>query len=349
MACAHGVSHQVASRVLVYQDPRITVISPVAQEEMKIKYSNIRAQVAVDAVSGATQALTIDAVSAATKFTERRVQGSISGLYSPHGKQGFSGGYTMSSERDHKVHAPNLGWQNEILAQMVRISVNYLAMIESIGRVDQPSYEQRALAHRIDGEWTQILSRTWVVSALATATATTCTQELGCVANSYRAIGIETGLGRIALPERHPDQRFTGAAALRTIWNVAGKNAIHAGYRFFGDSWRIAAHTVDASWVTGLAANHVLLRTEVRSTVQNAASFYRRRYLATMDGAPAYRTADSELSRLRNLRLALAIEGTWRKWKLFANGGRMWNWYPEYTALPKRHAWLLGVGASYDF
>lgn len=347
--CATRVSHSVSSRVHVYDDPRITVVSPTVQEQAQIDDTKVTAHYGVDAVSGATQALTVDAVSSATRFSEVRHDAGLRGSHAFSPETELSGGYNLSREPDHLVHAPSLGLTQELFERMVRASVRYQLVAESIGRTGDPFFLEHALGHRVDLEWTQIATRSLVVTALGTGTATECSADLGCFANPYRYVGIARGAARIALPERHPDERLTGAGALRLSWAFAGSSALHAGSRFAIDSWSVTAYTADAAVVTGLFGNRLLARAEARTTLQSRASFYSKRYQSSGDVLPAYRTADAELSRLWNLRTQLFLEWAWGPLHVVGEIGRMWSYYPEFPALPTRHAWIAGGGLDATF
>ncbi|MCC6553306.1 MAG: DUF3570 domain-containing protein [Polyangiaceae bacterium] len=340
-----SATHSATSRVHFYDDPRLSVLSPAVRDDMELGDFRLGAGYAVDVVSGATQALTVDAVSSATRFSERRHQAGASVGYAPSPETELSGGYALSSEPDHTVHAPSAGVTWEMLDRMVRASLRYQLLAESIGRVDDLAFSADALGHRLDLGWTQITTRTLVVTLLGSATAYDCDAAIGCFANPYRYVGVG-GLsgGRAALGERHPDTRVTGAGALRAAWGFSGASALHAGYRFSMDTWAITAHTGDAAFVTELIRDRLLARAEARATTQTAASFYRARYLGGEGSVPAYRTADSELSPLWNVKLGLHLEWDLGPLRLVGELGRMWNQYPEFPALPSRHAWTGGLG-----
>lgn len=348
--CAGGPAHQATSRVHFYNDERVAVVSPAVRDEVEIRDSRVAVDYAVDVVSGATQALTVDAVSSATRFSERRHQAGVMGAHAFSPETELSGGYTFSVEPDHVVHAPSLGLTRELLERTARASVRYQLVLESIGRVNDPAFAERARGHRVDLGWTQIATKTLVVTALATATAYDCGAAIGCFANPYRFVGIDVGEGaRLAFIERHPATRFTGAGALRLSWALGDATALHAGYRFSGDSWGVTAHTADTAFVDEMFARRLLARAEARATVQRAASFYRARYLGDGMTVPAFRTGDSELSALWSVRLQLHLEWAWGPARIVGEFGRMWNEYPDFKALPTRHAWTGGLGIDAEF
>lgn len=347
--CGATVSHRASARVHVYDDPRITVVSPTVEEQAQIADTKVTAHYGVDAVSGATQALTVDAVSAATRFSEVRQDAGLRGAHAFSPETELSGGYNLSREPDDLVHAPSLRLTQELFERMVRAAVGYQLVVESIGRTGDPLFREHALGHRVDVEWTQIATRSLTLTVLGTGTATECSAGIGCFANPYRYVGIARGAARIALPERHPDQRFTGAGALRLSWAFAGSSALQAGSRWAVDSWSVAAYTADAAVVTELFGDRLLARAEARATLQSRASFYDERYQSSGGELPAYRTADAELSGLRNARAQLFLDWAWGPVHIVGQVGRMWNYYPGFPALPTRHAWIAGGGLDASF
>lgn len=340
-----GAAHMLSSRVHLYDDARLTVISPTVRDDAKLEATQLGVQYGADIVSGATQALTVDAVSSATKFAETRHQLSVSGVYAASAESELSAGYGLSLEPDHGVHAPQLGFAQQLFDERVRASVRYQLLVESMSRTDDAGFSADALGHRVDLGWTQIATRTLVVTALGTFMGYDCAAAIGCFANPYRYVGITQPEGTVlALRERHPHTRVTSAGALRLSWAFAAASALHGGYRLSGDTWGLTAHTADAALASELFASALLLRLETRATLQSRASFYRADYRGGVSALPAYRTADAELSKLWNVRLQLHAEWDVHPVRLVAQVGRMWNRYPDFPALPSRHGWLAGVG-----
>lgn len=349
MGCGGVASHKASSCVHVYSDERITAISPAVQDEVQIKGDAVTASYGADIVSGATQVLTVDAVSSATRFSDRRHQLGLAARHAFSPERGVSAAYGYSVERDHIVHAPSLGYSQELLDRAVRATIRYGWSFETVGRADDLAYLQRARGQRLDLGWTQILRKDLVLVFLGTGTLATCESYLGCFANPYRYVGVRRGSDVLALSERHPASRGTLAGALRLSWALGRSEALHFGYRLSGDSWRVVAHTVDAAFVTELLENRLLFRAETRATMQGDASFYAARYESGPGSFPAYRTADAELSTLWNLRILAQMEWRFDPLRLVLQLGRMWNRYPDFPSLPARTAWVGGLGVDWDF
>ena len=168
IGCAGQLTHKPSARVHVYDDPRLSVISPTVRDEISVGDARVAADYAVDAVSAATAALTVDAVSSATHFTERRHQAGVSAALALASQSELSAGYGLSLEPDHRVHAPSIGLTHELLHSMVRASLHYQLVAEAIGRTGAASLDAHALGHRVDLGWTQILTPTLSLTGLLT-------------------------------------------------------------------------------------------------------------------------------------------------------------------------------------
>lgn len=348
--CVQQASHTSSARVHTYRDGIIQVTSPTARHEMAFDDGRVGLDYAVDVVSGATQVLTVDAVTSATKFAEQRHQLGLSGEYELRPETKVSGSVGASIEPDHQVLAPSIGVTQTLLSEMVQLSARYQVLVEAIGRSDLPNFTSDALGHRVDLGWTQILTEALVARALATSTFYSCGAELGCFSNPYRYLGVRMDSGQVlGVSERHPDTRLTGAAALQLSWALSDAQALHGGYRFAADDWGIRGHTLDLSFAQELFDDALLLRLEARGTYQRGASFYETLYTGQGSLVPAYRTADAELSRLYNGRLQLHAQWSMEQWSLIASAGRMWNVYPDFRSVPRRFAWLGGLGAEVSF
>lgn len=350
LGCGGRAAHSPGARVHVYDDPRLTVVSPAVRHEVEVRGTRASAELAVDLVSGATQALTVDAVSAATRFEEHRRQLAV-GIATPlTGRTEARASYGLSLEPDHVAHAPSFGLSRELGDGMAKVGARYQVLVERLGRSDDPGYEAGALGHRVDLSWTAIASRELSGGLLATAAGYACDERPGCFANPYRWVGVYGVEGGIlAVPETHPGRRLTAAGALRLAWAPTPTSAIHGGYRLAGDDWGVIAHTADTSVAWQDAALGWLVRAEGRVTIQGAADFQRERYVATATSLPRFRSADAELARLRTLRLQLHL-GWQLGWARPAlQLGRMWARYDGFAGLDARDAWLAGAGLDAAF
>ena len=361
-AAAGPGPERVGARVDVYTDGLITVVSPSAAGSAVLPGGvRVEAAYAVDVLSGATRTLTVDAVSSATHFEEERheAHGAVTVEVAPYTTMGAA--YSLSIEPDYATHAVSASFAREVLERMATLTLAYRVNVESFGVAHDPGPRESLLGHALDLSWSQILGPGTVLTGLASAHVAYCGDTLGCHAGAYRWVGVYAGGAEpkdvIALRERHPPQRVRGAAALRLVQSLGGGFALHAGYRFYGDSWHILGHTLDAALAASLFAERLVLRAETRFTWQSAASFYRDRYVAdeATGALPAYRSADREMAGLWDVMAGL--RGEWsidggellRQLRINLRLAHIWYRYEAYSELPHREAWLVGAGVSAEF
>ena len=355
---------RAAARVDVYTDDWIIVVSPSTQASVEVAEGvEVEASYAVDVLSGATRTLTADAISSATHFEERRheVHGSVSTEVAP--QTTFAGAYSLSLEPDYATHAVSATFVREVLDRLATLSLSYRINVERFGLAHDPKVREELLGHAFDLSWSHVLGPGTLLTGLFSAHLAYCGDALGCHSSPYRFVGVytgpEEGAPLVAVRERHPEQRVRLAGALRLSQSLAPGYALHAGYRYYGDTWQIQGHTLDAALTAAFLGERLVLRAEGRFTWQSAASFYRDRYVfaspAAGGGAPRYRTADREMAELYNV--TVALRGEWsllggellRRLNLNARVAHSWYRYPTYSELPRREAWLVGAGVSVDF
>lgn len=111
---------------------------------------------------------------------------------------------------------------------------------------------------------TQILSPRWWVSLHGEALF-----DEGDLAGPYRVARVFGA----AVPERVPDERSARAFTARTMANLGPGTAVRAEFRYYRDTWRISASTLELGARAELPAA-VLMDLYVRAHTQSAALFY---------------------------------------------------------------------------
>jgi len=345
---------ETGARIDHYTDGQVDVVSPSARILHPFEGGEVEARYALDALSGATQTLTADGISSATRFEERRHEGSLGGRWRPNTGDSVGASYAVSVEPDFHTHRVGVDGEIEVFEKMATIGASYFLDVNTAGRADDPDYAQDAVGHALDLSWKHVLGRRTALGILASGRIDTCDERLGCHASPYRYVGIGADLRQV-VAERHPDLRARGAAALRLSQAITRALAVHAGYRLYQDSWKMRAHTTDLALATGLWADRLILRGEGRFTWQTAASFYRDTYTAADGGIPAYRTADRELATLWDVAVGGRVEGSLSGLGMFTRlrtnlrVTRLWYRYRDFSELPERNAWLIGGGLSAVF
>ncbi len=345
---------EAGARVDTYTDGSITVVSPTTRVLHPMEGGELEVRYGLDVLSGATQRMTVDGISSATHFEEARHEAQVGGRWRPTTGDSLGLTYALSFEPDFLTHRFSLAGELELMERMATLKASYGLDLNEAGRSDDPEYAQTGHGHELDLAWVHILGRRTQLTAQLFGRADFCEEALGCHASPYRFVAVGPEL-RWALSERHPDTRYRYAGALRVSQALFSRYALHAGYRYYGDSWSVRAHTTDLALAAGLWAERLVLRAEGRFTWQTSAAFYRDDYTNSKEPVPAYRTGDRELASLWNvgaggrLEASLSGLGPFRQARLNLRVLRLWYRYRDFSEFPSRDAWLLGGGLSAAF
>ncbi len=347
---ARAESGDAGARVDVYADGDIVVVAPSVRANVAGDVVTVDTGHLVNIISGATPIVGVDAVSGATRIEEVRhgLDLSLQGALGPNAK--ISGGYVASLEPDFIAHGPTLNVQGDAFGQMTRISATYRLRFEWMAPAGGGPLSQLGTAHELDLTWTQILGPTTRLTVLLSGAFNDCGKTFGCHANPYRYVAV----GSFALRERHPAQRARIAAGLRVAQALGTNLALHGGYRFHYDTWKVQAHTGDLALAAAIAGERLLLRGSVRFTRQTAASFHRNEY-GPEPMPPRYVTADRELSGMWSLMLAVRAEpaffavGPFARLAPSVRVAYLGYGYPDHPTAPRRNALLIGGGLDVEF
>ena len=268
------------ARVDVYADGDIVVVTPSSRTSIPLRDGFIDAGYRVDILSGATP--TVDTISSATQFEEVRhaMDLGLRGPVAPGATLGVK--YVASLESDFVAQGPSVTFGADVLRRMARFSATWRMRIERTSLATGEPLHDAGMTQELDLSWTQLLGRTTRLSVLASGGASVCGDAFGCQASPYRYVRV----GDVTLREKHPAQRFRGAAAIRLSQALGRSVALHGGYRFYYDSWQVQAHTGDLSLAVALLGERLMLRATGRFTWQSASSFYRDDYGMVAGGPP---------------------------------------------------------------
>ncbi len=343
------------ARVDVYADGAIVVVAPAARTSLLAPDgTRVDAGAMVNALSGATPTLTVDAVSAATTFEEVRTSLDLGVSRTDARNVTLAGSYIASLEADYVAHGPGLSIATEVLHRMATLTGGYRVRLDAVSTATGEAIRDSSVTHDVDVRWTQILGRTTRLAILLNGGLGICGDVLGCNASPYRYAAVARG-GHLlyGVRERHPEQRARLAAAVRLSQAIGPSVALHVGYRLYVDSWAVHAHTADATAALALFGERLLLRPQVRFTYQGAASFWRAAYEGP--GRPLLATGDRELGELWNLmvggsaELAFFAVGPLLRLAPTVRLSHTWYRYPGQAAVPERNAWLVGGGLDAEF
>ena len=245
----------------------------------------------------------------------------------------------------------SIGVDREVGKRRAVLSASYSTLLDEAWTSLRDGTQQTSVTHRVDGGINAILGRTTRLKLGVSGMLHACEALLGCQTNAYRYVAIKTtDSGLVALRETHPSRRARVAANARLSQAIGRFVALHGGYRFYADTWRVLGHTADLSANVGLAGERLLLRATGRMSQQSAASFYRERYEEDEGGLPLFHTADRELAGLWSWRVGGRVE-----WAALGLGPLLraswsvrvehtWYRYPTLGPTWARNAWVLGAG-----
>ncbi len=345
-----------STRVDGYLDPWIQVWAPSLSGSWSGERGEVQGGIVLDALSGATQVVTADGLSGATTFTERRVGGVLGGTLNLGDQGTGSLRWETSQESDYRSQVLAAGGSVE-LWERATVSLGYGFNVDGLGSSDDAQLSERSLGHQVDLGWTHILGPTTALRILGTGRTLSCDAGHGCLGSPYRYVALldEQGEPTSAVPGRNPDRLASAAAGLRLSQAVGSSVGVHAGYRFYADTWSVQGHTAELKVMTGLLGQRLFVTARGRGSLQTGASFYADDYALSDDLlVPGWRTSDRELSGLRALQGGLEL-----RWRLYAPGrlsqvdlflgGDRGAWqYPDHSELPDRTAWMARGGIDVE-
>ncbi len=347
----------LATRRDVFEDRYVRAWMPALAASWTGARTTLGARLGVDAVSGATPILTVDAVSAATTFSDVRKQAGVSVDHRVREGTGVGGFVTASVERDFVGVAAGARVERDLFDGMSTVVLGYRAGLDVLGSATDRKLAQRGHSHALDGEWRQILGPTTAARLLVTGAVEACGDAFGCRASPYRYVAVHDEDARVAVPERHPDRLARLAVAGRLSQAVGASAALHAGYRFYADTWAMTGHTADVAWRQQMFGERLLLEGRARGSLQDPASFYAASYPLDPGAlaVPGWRSADRELAGLRSVRVGGTAAWTW--WNVgpllrlgaTARLDRAWFSPPPGAGLPDRAAWIVGGGLDAEW
>jgi len=213
----------------------------------------------LDAVSNAS----IDVVTTASKYSETRHEFGLSGDYVYRDSQ-ITLGATTSREPDYTATAGTVNLTQEVFGGMTTVSLGFTRGVDDVGKKDSPEFSDKAKHWQYRLGVSQILTPRWIMSANFEAIA-----DSGYLGSPYRVARVFGA----AVPERHPRTRSARAAKLRLIGDLGSRDAVHAGYRYFRDTWEIKAHTAEVGY-SRYFGDPFLADTFLRYYTQKGALFY---------------------------------------------------------------------------
>jgi len=213
----------------------------------------------VDAVSNAS----IDVVTTASPYREQRTELGLGAEYVYRDAK-LSLTTSTSKEGDYTANSVGFDITQDTFGGMTSVSLGFTRGNDQIGKQGAPEFADEAAHWQYRLGVTQILSPRWVMSANAEALA-----DDGFLGSPYRVARV---FGAV-VPERTPRTRSARAVKFRLIGDLGTRDAVHADYRYFWDTWDIKAHTAELGY-SRYFGEQWLADTSLRFYRQDKALFY---------------------------------------------------------------------------
>jgi hypothetical protein len=220
---------------------------------------SIGASYYLDAVSNAS----IDVVTTASKYRETRHEYGLSADYVYRDSTISISGST-SREPDYTASAASIDLAQEVFGGMSTVSLGFSRGADDVRKKNSPEFADSAKHWRYRLGLTQILTPRWIASANLEVLA-----DEGFLGSPYRVARVFGA----AVPERTPRTRSARAIKLRLLGDLGSRDAIHADYRYYYDTWAIRSHTAEIGYSRYVGGSW-LAEGFLRYYTQGKASFY---------------------------------------------------------------------------
>jgi Protein of unknown function (DUF3570) len=267
-----------------------------------------------DIVSNAS----IDVVTTASPYRETRNEFGLGADYAVRDSL-ITVAASHSTEPDYVANAFNVDVSTETFSGMTTVGLGYTYGSDDVGKVGEGFFDQ-AKHWRYRVGVSQILSPRWLANANFEVVS-----DDGYLGSPYR-VALVFGA---AVPERLPRTRTSRTLQFRLIGEVAPGWSVRGEYRYFWDTWDIAAHTF------GLGASHRLgerwlIDAYARAYRQDGALFYSNN--ATSE--TQYITRNRQLSNYNSLtfgtKVTYALKRDPGRYELFLSGALEY-WKTDYS------------------
>ena len=303
---ADALYHRYDGGGVTIDGPSLLVRKQVA------KNVSVAANYYVDSISSAS----IDVVTTASAYSEKRTEMSVGADYL-YNSTIFSTGYKNSDESDYTANSAYFGVSQDLFGALTNISMSYARGWDDVSRTGDSDFSEDVERHSYRLGISQILTR----NLLMGMTLETITDE-GFLNNPYRSVRYldpDSERGYSYQAEIYPNTRTSTAVSVRGRYRLPYRAALHSEYRFFDDTWGIAAHTGELGY-TQPVWGRWMLDLSYRYYTQTAADFYSD--LFSREDAQNYMARDKELSDFdsHTLGIGVSYEILPEGWRFFEKG-----------------------------
>jgi hypothetical protein len=281
--------------VHLYKGGGVTASGPalLVRKSLADKVS-LSASYYIDSVSNAS----IDVVTTASPFKEKRTEYGFSADYAVRDSL-ITLATSHSAEPDYVANAASIDVSQETFGGMTTVNLGFTRGVDDVGKRGVAGYIDRATHWQYRLGVTQILTPKWLMSANFEAVA-----DDGYLGNVYRSARVFGA----AVPERDPRTRTSRAVKLRATGDLGSRDAMHADYRYFWDTWAIKAHTLEGGY-SRYFGDRWLGDAFVRVYTQSHALFYSD----NASSQTTYVSRNRQLSSFNSVSLGTKVAYTWKQ------------------------------------
>lgn len=263
----------------------------------------------IDNVSSAS----IDVVTTASAYTEKRVENSVSVDYL-RDKTVLSINYGQSDETDYSARTAGFNYTQDFFGDLTTISAGYSQGWDVVGKRDDEQFAQDVARKQYRFGLSQIITK----NSLIAFSWETITDE-GFLNNPYRSVRYldpTTAVGYSFQSELYPETRTSDAFAVRGMYYLPYRAAIKAEARIFSDTWGIEAKNMELAYTHPLG-DHWIFDFKLRHYEQTKADFYSD--LFSRIDAQNFLARDKEMSTFSNdsIGFAVSYEREIKSWDIF--------------------------------
>lgn len=274
--------------------------------------SSLTANYYVDAISSAS----IDAVSSASPYKEKRIEKSVGGDFLLNNAI-MSLNYTTSDENDFNAKTASFNLSQDMFGDLTTVSMGYVRGWDQVGKNGDPVFAEEAKRQSYRIGVSQILTRDMIV-ALNFETVT----DEGFLNNPYRSVrylDATSATGYSFEPEVYPRTHTSNAVALHTRYYLPYRASVLGEYRYYTDSWGVRANNVALGY-THPYRDRWLFDLRLRYYKQGDADFYSD--LFPYRQSQNFLARDKELSRYNDHSVGLSVSYkiTSEDWSLVDHG-----------------------------
>lgn len=296
-----------------YDGGGLTVNGPSILARKKVgKSVSVWGKYYVDSLTSAT----VDVVSAASEYTEERIEKSV-GFDYLHDKSTISLGYTNSEENDFVANTFNFGISHSMFGDLTTVSLGFTRGFDDVYSSVDPNFSEQADRSKYRLNVSQVLTKNMLMGL----TFETITDE-GHLESPYRRVRFldAAAAGGVGYQgEEYPETRTSHALSLSALYYLPYRAAIKAETRVFTDTWGVNASMYELGYVHPWKHDWIF-EVKYRAYSQTQADFYSDMFNRISEFN--YHTRDKEMSELSSTSIGFGASYEFgnKTWRLIDKG-----------------------------